>query len=106
MNATAFEALADENRLAIMRFLADGEHCLCEISERLGISNALASHHVKKLREAGLVDCRRKGVWLHCKLNDEALLTLAEDVRAMARAGSRQATASSACCVPAQGVEL
>jgi len=60
-----------------------------------GISNALASHHLKKLREAGLVKTRRRGAWLHCRLDERTLLSLADRLRDLALRGGQ---ASSACC--------
>jgi len=96
MDTRVFEALADENRLAIVRLLAgSGELCVCDVSESLGISNALASHHLKKLREAGLVTTRRSGAWLHCRLEHEALRALAADVESLALTTD---TAPGACC--------
>jgi len=101
MNTTAFEALSDERRLAIVELLADGEHCVCDVSEHLGISNALASHHLKKLREAGVVSTRRKGAWLHCRLNEVTLLEMADGLRDLALRG---AGAPNGCCgSPAKG---
>jgi len=95
MDTLIFEALADENRLAIVGILADGEKCVCDVSASLGISNALASHHLKKLREAGLVATRRKGAWLHCRLEGDAILSLAEELRGLA---ARGAVVSAGCC--------
>lgn len=96
-----FEALADENRLAIITLLSDGtEKCVCDVSESLGISNALASHHLKKLREAGLVTTQRKGVWLHCRLDAAALGEVASRLAALA--SSATAPAAPGCCCAAQ----
>lgn len=95
MHTSTFEALSDEKRLTILELLAGGERCVCEVSEALGISNALASHHLKRLREAGLVSTRRKGLWLHCRLEEGALLGLADQLRELA---SRAALVPSGCC--------
>jgi len=95
MNASVFEALSDDKRLAIVELLADGERCVCDVSGTLGISNALASHHLKKLREAGIVTTRRRGAWLHCRLEDGAISRIAEELRALAERG---AVVSAACC--------
>ena len=76
MDTRVFEALADENRLAIVQLLADGEKCVCDVADALGISGALASHHVKRLRDAGLVTTRRSGTWLHCGLDHDTLRSL------------------------------
>jgi len=48
------KALADPIRLAILRLLREGTCCNCEIAPALGLSNSLASHHLRILREAGL----------------------------------------------------
>jgi len=95
MNTDVFQALSDPRRLAIVELLADGERCVCDVSGQLGISNALASHHIKKLRDAGLVSTRRSGTWLHCRLADGALESLAQSIGDLARRG---ATVSRACC--------
>lgn len=98
MNTRALEALSDENRYAIVELLSGGEKCVCEVSEGLGISNALASHHLKKLREAGLVETRRDGAWLHCGLRRESLLEVAEALRALAEKAGVEVAGS--CCGP------
>jgi ArsR family transcriptional regulator len=97
MDTSAFDALADENRLGIVRLLsARGELCLCDIATSLGISDALASHHVKRLREAGLVSAVRRGTWLHCRLEPGRVRELALDLSALADAAAL--AAPNGCC--------
>jgi ArsR family transcriptional regulator len=103
MNTTIFEALADENRAAIVELLADGELCVCDVSASLGISNALASHHLKKLREAGLVVTRRKGSWLHCRLENDALAAAVAELQGLAERGARANALGAPCCVGGDG---
>ena len=98
MDTTIFEALADENRAAIVELLADGERCVCDVSASLGISNALASHHLKKLREAGLVATRRKGSWLHCRLERDALAAAVSELSELAERGARAGEVDVSCC--------
>lgn len=98
MDTSPFEALADENRAAIVELLADGERCVCDVSASLGISNALASHHLKKLREAGLVTTRRKGAWLHCRLEHGALSAIASELQGLAHRGQIALASAPACC--------
>ncbi len=92
-HAGAYAALADENRLRIVGLLAGGEKCVCEIAEHLGASDALTSHHLRRLRDAGLVRARKVGPWLHCSLAPEAferVAAAAADLAARARsAGER-----------------
>ena len=83
MLSKQFKALADENRLAIVGLLAGGERCLCNISSVLEISPALASHHVKRLDEAGLVKTRRHGLWLHVSLDSKVFTELGEALMKM-----------------------
>ena len=61
--ADALKVLADVNRLRIMCLLFSGEKCVCEIEEGLDISQPLASHHLKVLLEAGLVEMHKEGTW-------------------------------------------
>lgn len=70
--------IADENRLQILCLLKQGERCVCNIYEPLGLPQNLASHHLKALRDAGFVNARRQGKWVYYSLNVEKieLLTL------------------------------
>lgn len=68
-----FQALGDENRLRIMEVLRDGEHCVCDLQSSLDLGQSLLSHHLRVLREAGLVHSRRDGRWVHYTLADEVL---------------------------------
>ena len=58
---TFHKALADVNRLRIVRRLADGEASVAELIAHVGLSQPLVSHHLKRLRVAGLVETRRVG---------------------------------------------
>jgi ArsR family transcriptional regulator len=46
-----------------------GEECVCQIAEKLGLEQSLVSHHLNKLREAGLINDRKVGSWIHCSIN-------------------------------------
>lgn len=96
MDVCALKALADENRLRIVDLLATGEKCVCEIAAHLGASDALVSHHVKRLREAGLVRTRKIGTWLHCSLEPDSLSALAEAASGLAERA--RAAGSRGCC--------
>ena len=71
--ATDLRLIADESRLRILSFLADGEQCVCRITEVLGLSQPLASYHLGILRDAGLVTDRRDSRWVYYSINVERL---------------------------------
>jgi ArsR family transcriptional regulator len=57
------KALADPNRMRIMKMLQRREMCVCEITEALGIAQPSVSRHMRLLEQAGLVEARRDGQW-------------------------------------------
>ena len=69
---TFHKALADVNRLRIVRRLAAGPATVTELIEHVGLSQPLVSHHLRRLREAGLVQTRRVGRETVCSLRPEA----------------------------------
>lgn len=66
-----FKLLSDESKYKIVRHLMAGEECVCTIAEKLGLEQSLVSHHLNKLRDAGLVTNRKIGSWVHCSLNKD-----------------------------------
>jgi ArsR family transcriptional regulator len=67
-SAELFKALADETRLRILNLLVQGELCVCDIMAVLDIGQSKASRHLAYLRNVGLVDDRRNGVWMYYTL--------------------------------------
>ena len=66
--AIAFKALGDPVRLQLMSMIAsapDGEICVCELTPAFEVSGSTISHHLKTLREAGLVDAERRASWVY-----------------------------------------
>jgi ArsR family transcriptional regulator len=66
--AQAFKALADPVRLRLLSIIASapsGEACACDLTKPVGKSQPTVSHHLKVLREAGLVTSRKHGTWVH-----------------------------------------
>lgn len=68
-----FQAVAEETRFEIVRRLAGGERCVCDLQEDLGAAQSRLSFHLKKLKDAGLVSDRRDGRWVYYSLVPEAL---------------------------------
>jgi ArsR family transcriptional regulator len=74
--APVLAALGDPVRLRIISMLAaapNGAACGCDLEEPLGLSQPTVSHHLKILREAGLVEGRREGRWVYYSVVPERL---------------------------------
>jgi ArsR family transcriptional regulator len=69
-HAQLFKALGDPHRLAILATLARAkdEVCVCDFTAGLPLEQPTVSHHLRWLREADLVRCRRIGTWVHYRL--------------------------------------
>jgi ArsR family transcriptional regulator len=66
--APAFKALGDPVRLRLLSLIAShagGEVCVCELTPRFDLTGPTISHHLKVLRQAGLIDCERRGTWVY-----------------------------------------
>ena len=74
--ADVFKLLGDPTRLMILRALGEGELCVCEIAELLGLSVSAISHQLRKLRDRRLVACRMDGRFAHYRLADASLASL------------------------------
>lgn len=82
--ASTFAALGDPVRLRIVSMLAsapDGAACGCDLEGPLGLSQPTVSHHLKVLREAGLVEGTRQGRWVHYRVNPDRLESLRSVLR-------------------------
>src|SRR5688500_4877749 len=77
--ATAAKALGDPIRLQLVDVLRKhaGKVCVCELVPLFDISQPTLSHHLKKLRDAGLVDLERRGLWAYYYVKPGALEPLA-----------------------------
>jgi len=65
--------LLEPQRIKILRLLRGGERCVCEIERSLGIPQNLVSHHLRVLREAGLVTARKEGQFVHYSRVEERI---------------------------------
>jgi len=84
--ATVFKALSDPTRISIVNRLASvDECCVCDLTAAFSLSQPTVSHHLRILREAGLVEAERRGTWAYYRLVPEALERL-HDVFVPARA--------------------
>ena len=65
--------MADPNRLKILCVLQGGSKCVCEIIPAVGISDKLASHHLKQLKNIGLLIEKREGNFIRYSLNKKVI---------------------------------
>lgn len=80
--AAWFAVLADPTRLRLLSLIvSSGEACAaCDLVEPLGVSQPTVSHHLKTLREAGLVESEKRGRWVFYRAVPERLEVLAEAI--------------------------
>ena len=108
-----FQALGDNTRLRLLNLMGDQEICVCYFVEVLAQGQPKISRHLAYLRNAGIVQARREGKWMHYRIVTppnagaaqvlrQTLAWLAED-RAMQ---ADKARLSRACCSPAKFVTL
>jgi ArsR family transcriptional regulator, arsenate/arsenite/antimonite-responsive transcriptional repressor len=79
--SACLRALADPNRLAISALLRQGQQCNCNMGDGLGLAANLVSHHLKVLRECGLVVAERHRTdarWILYSLNGEVVAALGQ----------------------------
>lgn len=78
--APLLKALADPVRLRLMSLVAshsDGEACVCELADAFDLSQPTISHHLKVLHEIGLLDRKKRGVWVYYQVRADALADVA-----------------------------
>jgi ArsR family transcriptional regulator, arsenate/arsenite/antimonite-responsive transcriptional repressor len=75
--APMFKALGDPVRLRLLSMIASvPEMCVCDLTDAFDVSGPTISHHLRVLREAGLVDCERRATWVYYWIRPEALRQL------------------------------
>ncbi|MEV6814525.1 metalloregulator ArsR/SmtB family transcription factor [Micromonospora sp. NPDC051296] len=78
--APALKALGDPVRLQLMSMIASaegGEICVCDLTPAFDLTGPTISHHLKTLRESGLVDAERRGTWVYYRARPQILRQLA-----------------------------
>ncbi|HZP54591.1 metalloregulator ArsR/SmtB family transcription factor [Actinocrinis sp.] len=74
--AAMFKALSDPVRLRLLSLIAShegGEACVCDLAGPFDVTQPTISHHLRVLREAGLIDCERRGTWVYYWVLPQAL---------------------------------
>ena len=74
-----FKAMADPVRLRLLSLIAShdgGEACVCDLTDAFDLTGPTISHHLKVLRESGLITGERRGTWVYYRAQPEALARL------------------------------
>ncbi|MBA0050861.1 ArsR family transcriptional regulator [Streptomyces sp. AJS327] len=74
--STILRSIADPTRLQLFRLLEqapNGEACVCDLADSLGLRQSTVSHHLKIMTEAGLLDRERRGTWAWFSVNHDGL---------------------------------
>jgi len=98
--AATLKALADPARLRLLSLVAaheNGEACVCDLIEPLGLSQPTVSHHLKVLVDAGLLSRDKRGVWAYFALVPGALDALAAVLSSAGVPGTTTDAAPSSC---------
>jgi ArsR family transcriptional regulator len=77
--APLFKAIADPVRLRLLSLIAchaGGEACVCDLTGAFELTAPTISHHLKVLKQAGLIDSERRGTWVYYWINPDALRRL------------------------------
>jgi ArsR family transcriptional regulator len=78
--AAVFKALGDPVRLRLFSLIAShaaGEACVCDLTGEFDVAQPTISHHLKVLREAGLISSERRASWVYYRVETDALAALA-----------------------------
>ena len=79
--ATLFKALGDPARVRLLSLIAasaDGEACICDLTEPVGLSQPTVSHHMRLLAEAGLVSREQRGKWAYYRVVSPTLNAMSQ----------------------------
>jgi ArsR family transcriptional regulator len=103
--AAAFKALGDPVRLRLLSLIAaheGGEACVCDVAGAFELSQPTISHHLKVLREAGLVTSERRATWVYYQVVPHRIALLADVLAPGDDPTARRSHGSTAsgCCAP------
>ncbi len=101
LHAQVCRGLADPKRILILYFLADGPRRVTDLAETLHLPQPTVSHHLRILRERGLVQSQRRGVEVYYALTDHRIIEALDLLRAvLADLLSRQADLADQAALP------
>jgi ArsR family transcriptional regulator len=94
----AVKALAEPLRWRIVQLLATEELCVCHLVDELDVPQPLVSHHLKVLRDAGLVDTERFRYWTYYRLRREPIAQIGHSLAGLADTAPHSGDQRRPCC--------
>jgi ArsR family transcriptional regulator len=98
VTTTVLKAVAEPVRWRIVELLAAEELCVCHLVEELDVPQPLVSHHLRVLRDAGLVSTERFRYWTYYRLERTSLVPLASRFGQLVREPAASADRRRPCC--------
>jgi DNA-binding transcriptional ArsR family regulator len=92
------KAVSEPLRWRILDLLSTEELCVCHLVEELGIAQPLVSHHLRVLRDAGLVETERHRYWTYYRLRRDVLAPLGRAIAAMSESAPAGGDRRRPCC--------
>ena len=96
--AGLFHALSDPIRIEVLELLANGERCVCDLTDVLDVAQSRLSWHLKTLKDAGLVADRREGRWSYYTLQPNAFAQAEAALASLKPRARRLAVRAAGCC--------
>ena len=69
--SSLLQLVSEESRLKLLCILRQGEHCVCQIMKHVNLSQSLISHHLKDLKDAGIVADEKRGLYVYYSLTEQ-----------------------------------
>jgi len=69
--SSLLQLVSEESRLKVLCILRQGEHCVCQIMKHVDFSQSLISHHLKDLKDAGIVSDEKRGLYVYYSLTEQ-----------------------------------
>mgnify|MGYP003618402272 CR=1 FL=1 len=92
--ATIFKALGDDTRIEILRMLFGKSLCVCDIMDAFALTQPAISHHLKILKQAGIIADSKDGKWVFYSINEEAFQCLSAFFQEFSDSQGKQARIS------------
>jgi len=78
-----FKALAHPTRIILVEDLADGEKCVCELTQKIGADISTVSRHLRELKNVGIVDAEKRGNQVFYRLRTPCILNFLTCIRGL-----------------------